>query len=347
MRRLPVSFLMLYGLVICRPANVAAGCPNCAMPSPPVFPVLPAAPEYEWRVLDDEEIVLYRFGRQFGNYRLADGLFFRLLATGRFEGEASEPPLKPRAEWLNPSAATAKRKCRCCSGCTCGKKTCQCKPGDKCAGKCTCRQPFLDEDDGAPPFFGVLDDKRSATECYTRRGNAITKAETMRSLLEGRNGTVPDDTVKLSFTVIAPDAAFRARVKADMKRPELAAFKAHVVEQYYDPAGTQCAMLDCGFPLEGQHVLVQTKSGKVLAHVHEYQGTETLAAIAGSKEVVGELRKKDPNYNGTTDPDPTKPPPRPASVPASGGMEVSPEALVVVLLVVLGVVVFLVLRQQR
>jgi hypothetical protein len=59
---------------------------------------------YEWRFFDDDEdqIALWRDGRQFGNYRYSTREFFPLLAPGTW-GDACPPPYPPPAAGVSPA----------------------------------------------------------------------------------------------------------------------------------------------------------------------------------------------------------------------------------------------------
>lgn len=131
---------------------------------------------------------------------------------------------------------------------------------------------------------GVQMQNLGQRECYSLCGQEITRAQAEAAL--------EDDSAKLSFTAIGSKAE-TARVRADLDRPEMAAFKSHVIFQEYEPTNWAVSPERFGFDVSGHPtVYLEDAQGNVLWHTNQYDGMPTMEG----------LRKKDPNYKPANDP---------------------------------------------
>ena len=147
--------------------------------------------------------------------------------------------------------------------------------------------------DGTEQFnFGVYMPKdRPQQEVVTLNGKTISKDQA-KQLME--NG-LKDDSGKPHLTIIGPDED-RKKVLADLRGPLADLVKEYLVQDY--PA-SHWTVKQVGFKTDGKPTIyVQDATGKVLHRQDDYaDGKE------GLNKVLTEIRKPDPNYNPTKDPD--------------------------------------------
>lgn len=191
-----------------------------------------------------------------------------------------------------PALAAAdepKKTCDCSERCTCG-----CNAGEPCRcarpGKPAPAAPVEDK-----PIFGVDAAKLKDRPARILRGGKEITREQAFQLLGDKE--VPDDRSLLRVTVIGPDAE-RGQVVADLAgHPALASYKGRLLVQDYAPDHWSVAR--AGFKTDGHPtVYVQAPDGTVLHRQDTYQGPAQLAEA---------IRKADPSYDPSKDPDATKP----------------------------------------
>ena len=145
---------------------------------------------------------------------------------------------------------------------------------------------------GDEPNFGLDLGRIDAAAKYQLNGREITRDQALTAL-----GELPDDSNRLRLTIVG-DAAFRERVRADLaSHPALLALKDRLLTQDYPP--DHWAVADVGF---AGGLTLQPPAGKdgkapVLWRMTQYPGPDALA---------GAIRKADPLYQPSRDPDPTK-----------------------------------------
>jgi hypothetical protein len=145
----------------------------------------------------------------------------------------------------------------------------------------------------ALPNYGVDLERLSGAreERYRLNGLPVSRDRARHALI---GGNVPDDAGRLRLTVIG-DTSSAAAVTRDLaSAPTLAPWKDRLVVQSYPPS--HWAVTKAGFHTTGKPtVYVQAPSGKVLHRQDDYaDGAEGLAQA---------LRRADPNYDPTKDPD--------------------------------------------
>lgn len=201
-----------------------------------------------------------------------------------------------RERALRKASATAAQPCPDC--CKCGRCGTECPcltTGRVCGQGCCCVVAAADATAGKEVWekggveWDKVQDERSRIMMGKRE---ISRAEAMR-LVEG---DVPDDAAKLRLTIIGPEAD-RKRVLAALEQSPLAELKGRFVVQAYDPG--DWAIKNYGFVTTGTPTIyVQMPSGKVLHRQDTYTTAEDLATA---------LRKADPTYQPSKDPDARKP----------------------------------------
>jgi hypothetical protein len=258
-----------------------------------------------WYPTDSEEMALYADDVQIGSVRLSDGAYFKRLRPGVWEGPCACPvelPAQALAGAAKAEAAKAKAKslkkvkdsCACCDACQCG-DDCQCPLGKKCHPDCGCLLKVENK-----PLFGCRMDKVSKEEKCTVNGVDVSKRRLKQALQAG--GTVPDDSAKLSLTLIG-NAEDRTKARNDLYKGDYKEFLDHVVIQEYDPTDVMVAKY--GFATKGNPtVYLQRPDNPVpLWHEDDYKGKQTWDAV----------RKADPLYDPSKDPGIAKPAPKPAN----------------------------------
>jgi hypothetical protein len=144
-----------------------------------------------------------------------------------------------------------------------------------------------------PQNFGIDPDWTPNGEKFTINGVPITKEQAKRLLTVP---TLEDDSGKLRLTVIGSKDE-RRRVLEDLGREPLNRFGPSFVVQAYDPA--DWAVANYGFVTTGKPTIyVQEPSGKVLHRQDDYAD-----GAVGLCKALEAIRKPDPNYDRTKDPD--------------------------------------------
>lgn len=174
-------------------------------------------------------------------------------------------------------------------------------------------------------------------ETYRVNGLEVSSREAKKVLVQG--GTLPDDSKRLRVTIIGPQPA-RQQVLSDLQSPAGLQWKDHIVVQDYDPI--HWAVARAGFVTGGNPtVYVQAPDGKVLHRQDLYQPGDLFTA----------LRRADPLYNPSTDPDLKKTPVTPSSPSSVSGIWTTLKGLLkdipVVLIVLGGILMFLILQERK
>jgi hypothetical protein len=158
---------------------------------------------------------------------------------------------------------------------------------------------------------GVDLDRCSGKESYKINGCEVSAADAHDAV--GKGG-LTDDSKKPWLVIIGPDAASRKRVLDDIDaHPALKGVKDTWIVKAYDPAHWH---LGVGFKTDGKpsiYAMSAPINGKanVLHRQDDYNGGPDALAYA--------LRKTDPNYDPSKDPDLRKPSPLvPVPLPAGG-----------------------------
>jgi hypothetical protein len=217
--------------------------------------------------------------------------FGQYWRTHYYETEVRNP-----APVLSTDKTSPKKKlCDCCPCCGCGDE-CRCAAGQPCGDGCTCGG----KGDPFPKWMthGTNPEKIAPREEYRIAGQLVSKDEAMQAL---RAGQLADDSGKLRLTVIgSPDERKQALsgLPQDVKDRCL-------VKEY---AADHWAVKNAGFKTDGHPtVYVQAPDGKVLHRQDD------------AVNVAGAVRKADPNYDASKDPDLRKPkapdPPAPTPTP--------------------------------
>jgi len=158
-------------------------------------------------------------------------------------------------------------------------------------------------DDDPPPIFGVevgkLAGEGNPAPRVTVNGSEVSREEAIRRLDLAPDAprptapTLPDRSGRLHLTVIGPPAE-RAVVLRDLDtHPALQPVKGRLVVRDYDPGHWHTAGV--GMRQDGRPTIyVQNETGEVLHRQDAYRGPEALA---------GAVRKVDPAYDASRDPD--------------------------------------------
>ena len=297
-------------------ARAGWGAGGCGPVGPMVSaPVVNAAPFWVAYPPVPGQIDLISAGVHVGSYR-SDFGYYRPVRNGVW-GDPQEPPV-PLPDGFAAAQAAKALRCNCHRTCSCAADKCACKEGDRCSTSCDCKgkteavqatealqMPVED--------MGVDWSKIGRQERYTINGREVAQADAERAIVGAPEDKLPDDSAKLSLTIIGSEAE-RKQALQDLAAPAMASFREHVLVQDYAP---DSPMLKCGFVTNGHPTIyLQQPDGKVLARVGSYAGAQTWEAV----------RKADPGYQKDKDPDPTKPPEKPAATPA-GGDAPAPEHL--------------------
>lgn len=244
--------------------------------------------EYKWlETSQPAQWALFEGDEQIGIFIEGEG--YKALTPDGF-GPFSKPPC------CSPTCKCGESDGKCCCNGKCG--ACQC---DKCC--CSCREEgapaVVDEAPSGKDLFGVERDKIDKGE-ITFNGRYITREEAADLITQG----LPDDRTKLRLTVAGAHPS-RQKVLNDLKNaPELAEWREKLVVQDYDPSAWEVAGV--GLPAHGSpSIILQTPpdkdgKGRVLHAQHDYED--------GAKGLAVALRKADPKYDHTKDPDLRKEP---------------------------------------
>lgn len=293
MRSLVLSLFALAAfLSVTPPSNASWGNGGCTAPAR-FAPIAQAAPVVAFSGWDNAEggwRYQYESGRVIAGYHSESGEY-----RVRFGGEWSAPTSPP---WEASETDRRQRKCKCSDTCSCGKH-CKCKANGKaCSKDCTCA-PKQQEEVGQV-FFGVDAEKLSGNESYRINGKKCHRQDVIDALTG--DGQLTDDSGKLRLTVIGQDAD-RKQVLTDLaSNPTLAPFKDRYLIQDYAP--DSWAIARCGFHADGSPVIyIQDPTGKVLHRQDSYLGADKLAEA---------LRRADPSYDPSKDPNVLNPKPAPA-----------------------------------
>jgi hypothetical protein len=181
--------------------------------------------------------------------------------------------------WSPPKHAPWQAHCDCCPGCACS--DCACPTVGPCCEPCPCAvQSAL------PKWMthGVQVERLNGHERYTLNGREVSDAQ------------VPNDAARNRLVIIGSDAE-QKRVSDDLnKHPALAPLMRDLVVQSYRPDHWHVA--GAGYDTSGHpSIYLVSADGKVLSHSSAYAGPERLAEA---------IRKADPKYDPSKDPDLTK-----------------------------------------
>jgi hypothetical protein len=137
--------------------------------------------------------------------------------------------------------------------------------------------------------YGVERGRLSREETFVKDGRRVSRQEAFVAL----EAEVKDDSRLLRVTVIGGDGE-RERVLQDLATsPQLASFRDHYLLQDYPPE--HWAVAGAGFKRDGHPTIyVQAPDGAVLHRQDGYDGPGVLAAA---------LRRADPAYDPSRDPD--------------------------------------------
>jgi hypothetical protein len=251
-------------------------------------PVYGAAGGLRWVATDDaDQVGLFDGDKQLGIYLVPERAFYPLKADKTF----GTPTALPAAA---PTPIPGEQDCK-VDKCTCGAS---CK-GEGC--ECGCQKGVA-----LPPGSSVttenygVDVDKIRPDRIEFNGRDIAREEALELIEKG----LPEDRDRLRLTVISADPKARELVVNDLATsPSLVPFKDKVLVQSYDPMEWPLAP---GFICKG-NVTIYLQSppdaedrGKVLHRQDDYlDGAEGLAVA---------LRKADPQYDASKDPDLRKQP---------------------------------------
>jgi hypothetical protein len=262
----------------CGPVGSAAPAPVYSGP----IPCDAAANFTGWRMSDSTRCWYYwDRGRQVAGWDPREKVYRTYDATRDQWSEPQPPPWKVRT-------------CVCTDDCPCADECACSESGAPCCRSCPCVSTVA-----GVTNYGLDLSKLGSKERYTVNGSEVHKGEAFG--LIGGGGQLADDSAKLRLTIIGPDAE-RAKVRQDLETaPALAEFRDKLLVQDYPP---EHWAVRCGFKTDGHPTIYcQAPDGKVLHRQDSYTTAEDLA---------GALRKADPNYQPSKDPDKSKPDPKPA-----------------------------------
>lgn len=137
-------------------------------------------------------------------------------------------------------------------------------------------------------------------ECYYVNGRKVSRRQAIEAI---EAESLTDDSNLRRVTVIGPDADRKQVIDALNTAPELQPFKGQLVVQSYAP--DHWAIVDSNFKRDGKPtVYIQSRTGKVLHRQDEWRGAAKFAeALKRSDESVNAVRKADPTYDSSKDPD--------------------------------------------
>jgi hypothetical protein len=178
-------------------------------------------------------------------------------------------------------------------GCKC--ETCDCKPCE-CRGSHPAHIESLVHTDNADgiPNFGLDSSKIGARKRYSIMGKDCSKERCFDAI---GDGSITDDSKLMRLSCIGTEADCK-RMESDLHGdPNFSDLKGSVTFQSYRPDDPM--IKDLGVAPGAPAVYLQDPTGKVLARWENY--------VPAS--VVGELRKRKPDYDPNKDPRPDKPGP--------------------------------------
>lgn len=151
--------------------------------------------------------------------------------------------------------------------------------------------------------FGVVKSKLDGSKPkILHRGREITREQAL-DLVGGKE--IPNDSDKLRLTVIGDEETRKAVILDLLSHRALSHWTDKLAVQVYDP--THWAVSGFRVPRGGMAICLQKPDGTVLHRQADYEdGAEGLAVA---------LRKADPNYDPSQDPDARKPEPPPEPEP--------------------------------
>lgn len=131
--------------------------------------------------------------------------------------------------------------------------------------------------------YGVSLDKLTGEECYSLNGAETSRRRAFRAIAahgrdDSRKDSVPDDSAKLSCTLIGSEDD-RRRALAGLDDPRLQDFRSRILVQDYAP---DAPMIRRGsFVASGQPTIyLQKPDGTVLARLDRYEGVKTWLTLA-------------------------------------------------------------------
>lgn len=243
--------------------------------------------DYAWHQHpeDTDSWCLFRGTRQIGAYRTSARTYWPITGDA-FSGPA-QPPIDPPAK-----AGVGDR-----AGDRAGVG--EVKPPEIAAGETIAHEHAAD---GRDLYFGVDADKISPRKTYSVNGRHVSEGdayESLRDPWESSGADIPDDADRLAVTVIGTKAEQDQVRQAIASTPDLLALRPQVVEQYYSPDDPMVSP-EYGFPRGNPAILVQDTNGAVLCRADSFTGAADLLAM------VGEVRRRKPNYDPAKDPKPGK-----------------------------------------
>lgn len=239
--------------------------------------------DYAWHQHpeDTDSWCLFRGRTQIGAYRTSKATYWPIL--GNAFGDPVQSPIDPPAKaGVGDRAGVG-----------------EVKPPEVAAGETVAHEHGSD---GRDVYFGVDADKIEPRKTYSINGRHVSEGdayESLRDPWESSGADIPDDGDRLAVTVIGTKAEQDQVRQAIASTPDLLALRPQVVEQYYSPDDPMVGV-DLGFPRGNPAILVQDPSGAVLCRADSFTGAADLLAM------VGEVRKRRPNYDPSKDPKPGK-----------------------------------------
>lgn len=273
----------------------------------------------------------------------ARGQFGPIVVSG------SKKKATSKSKSSSKPTGTSKAKRQPCPGeceCACNDHgKCECFDGEHCGCRsCPCgltgveRKAAIEQRDSdkAVKNFGVELNKLHKTKRQSINGKPVSREMLLDRLKEnGRSiegGKLDDDSMKLPITAIG---ANREQVTRDIKEhAAFASLRDNLLVQGYAP--DNWAVSKYGFKTDGKPTIyLQDRDGRVLLRRDDYAGgPELLAKQVGEAIEVASLRRRDPNYDGKSDPDGTRP-----IVPAVAGAIPAPIILLAMAVAGLGLAV--------
>jgi hypothetical protein len=254
---------------------------GCGPVGSPVVPVVvQAEPAYEWRPLPFAPWQgLFHHGVPVGGWNPDTRTYRPYDAASGTWGPVTTPP------WSASDPA-----CTCCDGCPCGGR-CRCAEDGPCTPACACGPTKKVAAKEPEANFGIIRDKlHPQTERYILNGQPVPRERAWQAITDAQ---VPDDAGRPRLTVIGADAERQAVLRDLDQAPALAEFKDRLLVQTYPP--DHWAVSATGFVTTGHPTIyLQAADGTVLHRQDAYAGPDDLAAV---------LRRADPHYDPSKDPD--------------------------------------------
>jgi hypothetical protein len=296
----------LLAALLCLIPSAPAQCPGgqCQIPQyrpayQPVYQPIyqPAAPlAHGWYKSETCRacVALYWHGEKIGDLEPNSGVW-------KTAGKDHSVDLAETFGLAGGISATKPKECVC-------KGECDCKD---CPRDCIAVQTLIRK---AGPNFGMSWTGTGGTgERFTINGVEVKKLDALKAAADGAAAgapSLPDDSALLRLTVIGTDAE-RTKVLRDVdSAPELAPYKGKVI-----PAGlsldawqakdAESGSSPLGFKAGHPSIYLQSPAGKVLHRQDDYSD--------GPAGLANALRKADPLYDPSKDPDLRKAPVKPVS----------------------------------